>query len=70
MPRSFLVKKAKYPVDHGNRWNYRDHSGPTEGATAPPCSMSPTHRCLTVHYTNGKLDSIVIVWGYADVDGS
>ncbi|XP_035210814.1 transcriptional repressor scratch 2-like [Stegodyphus dumicola] len=53
MPRSFLVKKAKYPVDHGNRWPYREPSSPTEGATAPPYPVSPPHHCLTVRYTNG-----------------
>ncbi|XP_054707027.1 transcriptional repressor scratch 2-like [Uloborus diversus] len=53
MPRSFLVKKAKYPVDHGNRWHYREPSSPTEGAVAPQCPVSPTHHCLTVRYANG-----------------
>ncbi|XP_023214432.1 transcriptional repressor scratch 2-like [Centruroides vittatus] len=35
MPRSFLVKKVKYPVDHTNRWQYRQPSSPTEATPAP-----------------------------------
>lgn len=38
MPRSFLVKKAKHPIDHGGKWSYKQPSSPTEGETAPsPC---------------------------------
>ncbi|XP_035219897.1 uncharacterized protein LOC118192976 [Stegodyphus dumicola] len=43
MPRSFLVKKVKHPVDHSNRWPYHE---PTEAATPPPG--------FTIHYTNDK----------------
>lgn len=36
MPRSFLVKKAKHPVDHHfGKWNYKEPSSPCEGETAP-----------------------------------
>lgn len=40
MPRSFLVKKAKHPIDHGGKWSYRQPSSPTEGETAPSPGLS------------------------------
>ncbi|XP_067135571.1 transcriptional repressor scratch 1-like [Centruroides vittatus] len=35
MPRSFLVKKPKYPLDYVTRWSYQEPSSPTEASTAP-----------------------------------
>ncbi|XP_035207809.1 transcriptional repressor scratch 2-like [Stegodyphus dumicola] len=58
MPRSFLVKKVKYPVDHVTRWAYREPSSPTEAAPAPPCPPSPSH-CLTVRYTNSYIHDVL-----------
>lgn len=55
MPRSFLVKKGKNPVDH--RWTYREPSSPTEAATAP--SPPPPSHCLTVRYTNGYIQDLL-----------
>ncbi|KAG8197574.1 hypothetical protein JTE90_021304 [Oedothorax gibbosus] len=59
MPRSFLVKKVKHPVDHG-RWTFREPKSPPEAEPAPPCSPSPPpHPCLTVHYTNNYLHDVL-----------
>ncbi|GBN67025.1 hypothetical protein AVEN_20451-1 [Araneus ventricosus] len=44
MPRSFLVKKVKHPVDHSNRWPYHETSH--DPSTTPPG--------FTIHYTNVK----------------
>ncbi|GFX72618.1 uncharacterized protein LOC103524116 [Trichonephila clavipes] len=63
MPRSFLVKKVKHPID---RWAYREPSSPSEAEPAPPCPPSPpSHQCLSVRYTSklGKIKGkIVYQW--------
>lgn len=64
MPRSFLVKKVKYPVE---RWAYREPSSPTEADSAPQCPPSPPPHCVTVRYTNSKYTLIHIIVLFSEV---
>ncbi|XP_067128633.1 transcriptional repressor scratch 2-like [Centruroides vittatus] len=57
MPRSFLVKKGKNPVEHGSRWTYREPSSPTEAAPAPS-PPSPSHQCTAVRFNTGYTSDI------------
>ncbi|CAG2100602.1 unnamed protein product [Medioppia subpectinata] len=53
MPRSFLVKKAKHPIDHSGKWSYKQPSSPTEGETAPqpyPHNTSPNPHYLDLNF--------------------
>ncbi|GFT21077.1 transcriptional repressor scratch 1 [Nephila pilipes] len=57
MPRSFLVKKVKHPID---RWAYREPSSPSEAEPAPPCPPSPpSHQCLSVRYTSNYIHDVL-----------
>ncbi|KAJ6221389.1 hypothetical protein RDWZM_007201 [Blomia tropicalis] len=56
MPRSFLVKKAKYANDFSSKLSfYRQPSSPTEGETAPS----------TVHHYASSIASTRFSYGYA-----
>ncbi|GFY63276.1 hypothetical protein TNIN_189561 [Trichonephila inaurata madagascariensis] len=58
MPRSFLVKKVKHPID---RWAYREPSSPSEAEPAPPCPPSPpSHQCLSVRYTSNNIINSIL----------
>ncbi|XP_054713578.1 transcriptional repressor scratch 2-like [Uloborus diversus] len=61
MPRSFLVKKVKHPVDHSNRWPYHEPASPTEAETPPPG--------FTIHYSNGYLYDVTTTGDYAAETG-
>ncbi|KAF8795623.1 transcriptional repressor scratch 2-like [Argiope bruennichi] len=54
MPRSFLVKKVKPPVDHNNRWPYHE-TGDDSSITTPE---------FTIHYTSGYLYDVHPADGY------
>ncbi|XP_015930354.1 transcriptional repressor scratch 2 [Parasteatoda tepidariorum] len=57
MPRSFLVKKVKHPVDHSNRWPYHEApASPSEAATPP--------QGFTIHYNNGYIYDVHTTDGY------
>ncbi|XP_054164859.1 zinc finger protein SNAI3-like [Oppia nitens] len=53
MPRSFLVKKVKHPIDHSGKWYYKQPLSPTEGETAPspcPSTLSPNPNYLNLNF--------------------
>ncbi|GIY38274.1 hypothetical protein CDAR_107121 [Caerostris darwini] len=53
MPRSFLVKKVKHPIDHASRWSYREPSSPSEA--------EPAHRVRHVHHRHPLTSASVSV---------
>ena len=63
MPRSFLVKKAKYANDFGSsKLFYRQPSSPTEGETAPSAVHHFSSSISSNRFSFGKWDTHILAY--------